>query len=151
MSIQDSVNSALGAAANAVQTNKIIQGQEFENNIRKIQVQESTTEQRNDIISKQNEVEDLTKTEGVLTGRLDQANNDIDNFKGKKTTKKGKNTKKYQTLLDAAEEAGGRLEEVVTMKRSLLATIKDRIGAFNKRAEAYTKAGIKVDKIEEVK
>lgn len=151
MNIQDSLNSALGSVANATQTNKIIQGQEFENNIRKIQVQESATDQRNDIISKQNEVEDLTKTEGVLTGRLDKANSDIANFKGKKTTKKGKNTKKYQTLLDAAEEAGGRLEEVVTMKRSLLATIKDRISAFNKRAEAYTKAGIKVDKIEEVK
>lgn len=151
MNIQDSVNTALGAAANAVQTNKIIQGQEFENNIRKIQVQESTTEQRNDIISKQNEVEDLTSTEKVLSERLKQAGENEKNFKGKKKTKKGKTTKKYQTLLDAVEEAGGRLNEVVEMKRALQQTIKDRIGKFNASAEAYTKAGIKVDKIEEVK
>jgi predicted nucleic acid-binding Zn-ribbon protein len=151
MSIQDSINSALGSAANAVQTNKLIQGQELENNLRKIQVQESTTNQRNDIVSNKNEVEDLTKVEGVLTGKLDQANNEINNFKGKKTTKKGKNTKKYQTLLDAAAEAGSKLDEVVNMKRTLQQTIKDKISKFNASAEAYTKAGIKVDKIEEVK
>lgn len=151
MNIQDSVNSALGAAANAVQTNKIIQGQEFENGIRKIQVQESTTDQRNDIISNKNEVEDLTKTEKVLTEKLKQNKNEVNNFKGKKTTKKGKNTKKYQSLLDAAEEAGGRLNEVLTMKKTLQQTIKDKIAKFNARADIYTKAGIKVDKIEEDK
>lgn len=151
MNIQDSVNAALGSAANAVQTNKIIAGQEFENNMRKIQVQESAVNQQNDIVSNKNEVEDLTKTEKVLSERLDQANNELNNFKGKKTTKRGKNTKKYQTLIDAAAKAGSRLEEVVEMKRTLQQTVKDKIAKFNARADAYTKAGIKIDKIEEDK
>lgn len=151
MNIQDSVNAALGSAANAVQTNKIIAGQEFENNMRKIQIQESATDQKNDIITGQNDLRDLGYTEKVLTGKLDQANNDIANFKGKRQTKKGKNTKKYQTLIDAAAKAGSRLEEVVEMKRTLQQTVKDKIAKFNARADVYTKAGIKVDKIEEDK
>lgn len=151
MGIQDSINSALGSVANATQTNKIIQGQEFENNIRKIQVQESTTDQRNDIISGQNDLKDLGYKESILSGRLKKADDDINNFKGKRQTKTGKNTKKYQTLLDAATEAGSRLDEVVEMRRTLQASVKDRIERFNARADAYTKAGIKVDKIEEVK
>lgn len=151
MSIQDSINSALGSAANAVQTNKLIQGQELENNLRKIQVQESATDQRNDIIAGQNEIKDLGLKERVLTGQRDAAWSEVDNFKGKKTTKKGKNTKKYQTLIDAATEAGSRLDEVVEMRRDLQYRVMDRIERFNARAEAYTKAGIKVDKIEEVK
>lgn len=149
MSIQDSVNSALNSVANAVQTNKILEGQKLENDLRKIQVQEITTKQRNDIISGQNDLKDLDLKERMLTGKLDQANSAITGYNGKRQTRSGSNTKKYQTLLDAASEAGGRLEEIINMKRTLSYDLQDRIAAFNSRADAYTKAGIKVDKIGE--
>ena len=151
MSIQDSVNSALNSVANAVQTNKILEGQKLENELRKIQVQETTTQQRNDIISGQNDLKDLDLKERVLTGKLDQANSAITEYNGKRQTRSGSNTKKYQTLLDAASEAGGRLDEIINMKRTLSYDLNDRIAAFNLRADAYTKAGIKVDKIGEEK
>lgn len=151
MNIQDSVNAALGSAANAVQTNKIIQGQELESNLRKIQVQETATNQRNDITNSKNDLEDLTRVENFLAGNVTKAKEEADNFKGKKVTKKGKATKKYQTLIDAAVKAENKLNEVIEMKRDLKLKLQDRISVFNARAEAYTKAGIKVDKIEEVK
>lgn len=151
MSIQDSVNSALNSVANAVQTNKILEGQKFENELRKIQVQETTTQQRNDIIRGQNDLKDLDMIEKMRAGNLEQATSAVNGFNGKRQTKSGSNTKKYQTLLDAAAEAGGRLDEIINMKRTLSYDLNDRIAAFNARADAYTKAGIKVDKIGEEK
>ena len=151
MSIQDSVNSALNSVANAVQTNKILEGQKFENELKKIQVQEATTQQRNDIIKGQNDLKDLSLIEKMRIGNVEQASNAIIGFNGKRQTKSGSNTKKYQTLLDAASEAGGRLDEIINMKRTLSYDLNSRIASFNARADAYTKAGIKVDKIEEEK
>lgn len=151
MSIQDSVNSALNSVANAVQTNKILGEQKLENELKKIQVQETTTKQRNDIISGQNDLKDLDLKERTLTEKLDQANSAITGYKGKRQTKSGSNTKKYQTLLDAANEAGGRLDEIIDMKRTLSYDLNGRIATFNARADAYTKAGIKVARIGEEK
>lgn len=151
MSIQDSVNSALNSVANAVQTNKILGEQKLENELRKIQVQETTTKQRNDIISGQNDLKDLDLKERTLTEKLDQANSAITGYNGKRQTKSGSNTKKYQTLLDAANEAGGRLDEIINMKRTLSYDLNGRIATFNARADAYTKAGIKVARIGEEK
>lgn len=151
MSIQDSVNSALNSVANAVQTNKILGEQKLENELKKIQVQETTTKQRNDIINGQNDLKDLDLKERTLTEKLNQANSAVTGFNGKRQTKSGRNTKKYQTLLDAANEAGGRLEEIIDMKRTLSYDLNGRIATFNARADAYTKAGIKVARIGEEK
>lgn len=151
MSIQDSVNNALGSVANAVQINKILEGQEFENNMRKIQVQEATTDQRNEIIKDQNEYKDLGYLENALAGKSKAAKKEADNFTGKKQTRTGKNTKKYQTLLNAAAEAGARLDEILEMRRDLKYKIMDKTERFNARANAYTKAGVKVDPIQEDK